>query len=84
MEHYKYVLSKLLGGQDDSFHKEVSKEVQGPSTQNKGKESFTCSRSFPLFQEQIGDLAKNDKERIKLAFHEIITFLNNDVDEVKT
>ncbi|KAF8755775.1 hypothetical protein HU200_011244 [Digitaria exilis] len=82
MEHYKYVLSKLLGGQDDSFHKEVSKEVQGPSTQNKGKESFTCSRSFPLFQEQIGGLAKNDKERIKLAFHEIITFLNNDVDEV--
>ncbi|OEL31039.1 hypothetical protein BAE44_0007937 [Dichanthelium oligosanthes] len=82
MEHYKYVLSKLLLEQDDSFGKVVSKEVQGTSTQNKGKEGYICNRTFPLFTKQISGLSENDKDRIKLALHEIVTFLNNDVDEV--
>ncbi|XP_004970984.1 uncharacterized protein LOC101762597 isoform X3 [Setaria italica] len=82
MEHYKYVLSKLLRGQDDSFRKGGCKEVQGGSTQNKGKDGNICNRTFPLFTEPISGLSNNDKERIKLCLHEIITFLNNDVDEV--
>ncbi|KAG2602754.1 uncharacterized protein LOC120708994 isoform X2 [Panicum virgatum] len=82
MEHYKCILSKMLRGQDDSFCKGVNNEVQGTSTQNKGKEGYICKRTFPLFKEQFGGLSKNDKEKIKLALHEIITFLNNDVDEV--
>ncbi|PVH37639.1 hypothetical protein PAHAL_5G050000 [Panicum hallii] len=82
MEHYKYILSKLLQGQDDSFCKGVSNEVQGTITQNKGREGYICKRTFPLFKEQISGLSKNDKEKIKVALHEIITFLNNDVDEV--
>ncbi|XP_025815157.1 uncharacterized protein LOC112892239 isoform X2 [Panicum hallii] len=81
MEHYKYILSKLLQGQDDSFCKGVSNEVQGTITQNKGREGYICKRTFPLFKEQISGLSKNDKEKIKVALHEIITFLNNDVDE---
>ena len=84
MEHYKYILSKLLQGQDDSFCKGVNNEDRDTNSQNKGKEGYICKRTFPLFKEQFGGLSKNDKEKIKLALHEIITFLNNDVDEVKT
>ena len=84
MEHYKYILSKLLQGQDDSFCKGVNNEDRDTNSQNKGKESYICKKTFPLFKEQFGGLSKNDKEQIKLALHEIITFFNNDVDEVKT
>ncbi|CAO2172467.1 unnamed protein product [Urochloa humidicola] len=82
MENYKIVLSKLLQGSDDSFREGVSKEGHGTSTQNKGKDGYICNKSLPLFTEQMSDLSKNDKERIKLVLHETITFLNNDVDEV--
>ncbi|CAO2196527.1 unnamed protein product [Urochloa humidicola] len=82
MENYKIVLSKLLRGQDDSFREGVRKEGHGTSNQNKDKEAYICNRSLPLFMEQMSDLSNNDKERIKLVLHEIITFLNNDVDEV--
>ncbi|CAL4953138.1 unnamed protein product [Urochloa decumbens] len=83
MEHYKNVLSKLLRGQDESFHEGVSKEVQGTSTRTNGKEGYICNRAFPLFTEQISGLSNNDKERIKLALHDIITCVNNDVDQVE-
>uniref|UniRef100_A0A0A9HGI7 NET domain-containing protein n=1 Tax=Arundo donax TaxID=35708 RepID=A0A0A9HGI7_ARUDO len=82
MEHYKAILFELLSGKDDSFSKRVTKEVQGTKIQNKGNEGHICDRALPLFTGQIVGVSKNDNERLKNAIYEIITFLNNDVDEV--
>ena len=80
LEHYKNVLAKLLPEKGDSFCKGVSNEAQGTDTQS--KEGHVCNRALPLFAEQISGLSKNDKEGIKYTLHEIITILNDDLDEV--
>jgi hypothetical protein len=84
MEQYKFVLSELLSKKDDSFSNGVSKETLDTKIQNKGKHGHTFNGSFPLFFEQINGLTKNDKKRLKHTLNEVITFLNADVDEVKT
>lgn len=81
LEHYKHVLFKLFPEKVDSF-KGVSNEAQ--SSDSQFKEGYVCNRALPLFTEQIGGLSWNDKEGIKYTLHEIITFLNDDLDEVKT
>jgi hypothetical protein len=80
LEHYKNVLTKLLLGKGDFFCKGVSNEAQGTSLQS--IEGHVCNRALPLFAEQISGLSKNDKEGIKYTLHEIITILNDDLDEV--
>ncbi|KAG0540646.1 hypothetical protein BDA96_03G426700 [Sorghum bicolor] len=80
LEHYKNVLTKLLLGKGDFFCKGVSNEAQGTSLQS--IEGHVCNRALPLFAEQISGLSKNDKEGIKYTLHEIITILNDDLDEI--
>lgn len=80
MEHSKHIISELLLGKEGSFSTGVTKGDQG--AQNNGKEGQGCKDSFPFFVEVISGLSKSNKERLKHALHEVVTFLNDDVDEV--